>query len=393
MVEEQIEDVYALAPMQAGMLFHTLYASEHTAYLDQQLFALPGNLDVAAFKQAWQYLIQRHAVLRTSFHWEGLEEPLQVVHGEVDLPLDNRDWRNLSPAEQRVALDALMTEDRMRGVDLNEAPLMRVTLIRTDAGWQFLWTSHHVLLDRWSGSRVLAELSTAYRALCQGQQIDLPSIRPYRDYIRWLRQQDPNHAEAYWRRSLAGFTRPTMLPIDRAPGNLAGRGESARETVRLSEEATAALQSLARRHRLTLNTLIQGAWALLLSRYSGETDVLFGATVSGRPPALAGVESMVGLFINSLPVRVHVEGSAPLLEWLQGLQDQMVEMREYEYSSLVQIQGWSEVPRGVPLFESLVVVQSAGADGLPEASGSAFTRQDGLFVPLVWNPQLISPST
>src|SRR5205085_4004820 len=154
------------------------------------------------------------------------------------------------------------------------------------------------------------------------------------------------------------FTAPSALPIDRAPGVVAGCSQPARQQDWLSEAASAALQSLARQHRLTLNTLIQGAWALLLSRYSGEEEVLFGATVSGRPATLEGVESMVGLFINSLPVRVKVFPHEPLLSWLERLQEEMVELREYEYSSLVQIQGWSEVPRGTPLFESIVVVQN-----------------------------------
>ena len=258
---------------------------------------------------------------------------------------------------------------------------MRVTLIRTAAfNWQLLWTSHHLLLDRWSGSRVLSELIAAYEALRQGRRIDLPRLRPYRDYIRWLRQQDPDRAETYWRRSLAGFTNPTVLPIDRAPGSLTSKGEFGREHIRVSEETSSALQSLARQHRLTLNTLIQGAWALLLSRYSGEEDVLFGATVSGRPPSLSGVESMVGLFINSLPVRVKVPGSARVVEWLQRLQDDVSEMREYEYSSLVQIQGWSEAPRGVPLFESLVIVQGSTAEEAAQASVAARSAGDTLQV-------------
>ena len=313
----------------------------------------------AAFERAWQHLIARHAVLRTSFHWEGLEEPLQVVHERAELSIDVRDWSDLPAAEQRAAMRALIQEQREAGLDLARAPLMRVTLARTSSDqWQLLWASHHLLLDRWAGSQVLSELIAAYEAFHQGRRSELPWPRPYGDYISWLQEQDPQRAETYWRRTLAGRTGPTALPIDRAPGTLPGPHLPGGQQVRLSEEASSALQALARQHRMTLNTLFQGAWALLLRRYSGEEDVLFGATVSGRPPSLTGVESMVGMFINSLPVRVHVSDDEPLLDWLQRLQEATLELREYEYSSLVQVQSWSEIPRGIPLFDSLIVVQN-----------------------------------
>ncbi|HLK56986.1 MAG TPA: amino acid adenylation domain-containing protein, partial [Chthonomonadaceae bacterium] len=385
MREDQIEDVYALSPMQGGMLFHTLYAEETSAYLDQQVFALQGMLDTDAFEGAWRYLIERHPVLRTSFHWEGLEEPLQVVHGSVELPLEHRNESHLSEGAQQARIQEVLHAHRTQGIEISQAPLMRMTLIRTGpASWHFVWTVHHLLLDRWSTSQLLNELGVAYEAHRRGERIALPPVRPFGDYIGWLQAQDPARAEAYWRRTLAGFTHPTALPVDRSPGAQPGPDLPVRLQIRLSEETSAALQALARRHRLTINTLVQGVWALLLSRYSGEEDVLFGATVSGRPASLAGVETMVGMFINSLPVRVRVPGSASLVEWLQQLQESMLELREYEYSALIQVQGWSDIPRGTPLFDSLVVVQNTptvssvqepGED--PEPGGALKVRSVG----------------
>ena len=183
--------------------------------------------------------------------------------------------------------------------------------------------------------------------------------RPYGDYIAWLQQQDLSQAEAFWRQTLKGFTTPTVLNVGQDHESSSQQGERyAEQQLRLSAAETAALQALAQQHHLSLNTLVQGAWAILLSRYSGQEDVVFGATVAGRPTDLAGIESMIGLFINTLPVRVQVTPAALLLPWLQELQSQQVEARQYEYSPLVQVQGWSDVPRGLPLFESLLVFEN-----------------------------------
>src|SRR5579862_922834 len=168
MRSSKVQDVYALSPLQAGMLFHTIYAPEAAVYLDQHVYTLHGDLDASAFEGAWQYLVERHAVLRTSFHWEGLKEPLQVVHESIQVPVDHLDWRGLSNEEQQAALAALRKKDRERGIDLSQAPLLRLTLVRTAADtWQFLWTIHHILVDRWSVSQVISEFATAYEALCQ----------------------------------------------------------------------------------------------------------------------------------------------------------------------------------------------------------------------------------
>ncbi|HLK57997.1 MAG TPA: amino acid adenylation domain-containing protein, partial [Chthonomonadaceae bacterium] len=372
MMKDQVEDVYGLSPMQSGMLFLTLYASGSAVYQDQHVFELEGNLNITAFERAWQHLIARHAVLRTSFHWEGLEEPLQVVHATADLPIERLDWREMAAEEQETAFTALMARDHACRIDLSQPPLMRVMLVRTaPATWRILWTIHHLLVDRWSCAQIIAELGTAYEALCEERRVPLPTIRPYRNYIHWLRQQDPARAEAFWRRQLSGLNSPTVLPIDREPGSLQDTGRSEKVLALLSVETSQTLQTLCRQNRLTLNTVMQGAWALLLSRYTGEHDVLFGVTVSGRPASLPDVETMVGMFINSLPARVQVPDAMPVVAWLKRLQGEMVEMREYEYSSLVQIQGWSEIPRGVRLFQSLVIVQNVPTSDALQDPGEA----------------------
>lgn len=363
MKAENIQDIYELSPAQQGILFHSLYSPESGVYFVQIRFTLHGLLNVVAFDRAWQQVVARHTALRTSFYWESLDKPLQVVNLKVKVSLEQHDWRGIAPVEQQERLDAFLESDRKQGFDLSQAPLMRLTLIRVaDNSYQFVWSQHHLILDGWSTVLVLKEVVELYDGLSQGKDLTLTPSRAYGDYIAWLQQQDLSKAEMFWRQALGGIQAPTPL-IGLDADNLSNQEEKYDEQLlKLSAETTAAVQSLARQHQLTLNTLVQGAWALLLGRYSGEEDVVYGSTVSGRPADLVGAELMVGLFINTLPVRVKVDAEQSLLVWLRQLQGQLVEMRQYEYSPLVEIQGWSEVPRGVPLFESIVVFENYPVD-------------------------------
>lgn len=357
---ENIADIYELSPMQQGMLFHTLYAPKSGVYFEQRNCILHGKLNVTAFKQAWQQVVARHPVLRTSFYWEEIDKPLQVVYQSVDLPWVEYDWLGLTPTEQEEQLEAFLQADREQSFELNRAPLMRCALIKVrEDAYQFVWSHHHLLMDGWCNAIILKEVLSFYEAFNKSQNLYLNTPRLYRDYIIWLQQQNNSQAEAFWRQALQGFTAPTPLVVNANVGNLSNQKEIYdHQYLQLSATFTAALQSLAAQHHLTLNTLVQGAWGLLLSRYSGERDVVFGATVSGRPTSLSGVEFMVGLFINTLPVRMQVSPEAELLPWLQQLQAEQIEREQYSYSSLIDIQGWSDVPRGTPLFESLVVFEN-----------------------------------
>ncbi|MFZ5915510.1 MAG: non-ribosomal peptide synthetase, partial [Chloroflexota bacterium] len=369
--KRNIEAVYALSPMQQGMLFHSLYAPESGVYLEQLSAILRGHLDVAAFERAWQRVTERHAVLRTSFVWKRLDKTLQVVHKRVSLPLELQDWRGLSSAEQDARLEAFLQADRNRGFNLAAPPLLRLALLRlADDAYRLVWSHHHLLLDGWSLPLLMREVRTFYQAFSQGRDLDMGPAHPFRNYIAWLQQQDQAAAEIYWRRMLQGFEAPTPLVVDRDPAQRRpDQGYGEQETV-LPQESTAMLEALARQHRLTLSTIVQGAWALLLHRYSGQDDVVFGTTVSGRPADLPGAETMVGLFINTLPLRTSVPSDVSVVVWLKQLMARQVEMRQYEYSSLVQIQEWSDVPRGAPLFESIFVFENYPVD-------ASLRRQEG----------------
>jgi len=355
----RIEDIYPLAPLQSGLMFHSFYDPEPGVYCIQLGCRLLGELNVPAFKQAWQQLVDHHPVLRTRFQLEHQDQPLQIVHKQAQLPIIEYDWRDDSAQQQALRWRQLLADDQAKGFDFTRAPLMRLGLVQcSDKEYYFLWTYHHVLLDGWSGPLLLKGVFAAYEALRRGEAALLPAVRPYRDYIGWLQSQDMGAAEAYWRTALSGFTAPTPLIID----NIAQQHGYAKHSLTLSAAHSRALQHFVKQRQLTLNTLVQGAWAVLLSRYSGDNDVAFGVTVSGRPADLIGVEDMVGLFINTLPLRIKIAPDCTVLEGLQAILEQNQDMRAYEFAPLTQIQGWSEVPRGTALFESLLVFENYPID-------------------------------
>ncbi len=357
---KNVEDIYPLSPMQQGMLFHTIYAPDEGVYTEQLMCTLMGGLNIPALKQSLQRAVDRHPALRTCFLWEDLDEPLQIVRDHATLPLREYDWREVHEDEREERLQDFLKTDRERGFDISRAPLLRATLIHlATTTYKFVFTYHHMLLDGWSVGLLFREVFASYQASCAGRKPEPGPSYPYSDYVAWLQQQDMRHAEIFWRKELKGFKAPTPLGIVRTDYHASRKAPAyAEEQIELSLAATLALQSFARSNRLTLSDLLKGAWAILLSRYSGESDVVFGMTVSGRPTDLKDAESIIGLFINTLPVRVTVSRELPLLRYLRGLQEQQFELQPFEHSPLVQIRGWSQVPGNLPLFESIFVFEN-----------------------------------
>lgn len=365
--EEAIEDIHPLSPMQQGMLFHSVFSPGEGLYLSQVTCRFDNGFDANAFEKAWHKVVERHSIFRSAFIWEGLDEPAQVVYRSVRLPSAQLDWRQYSDAEQEVLLTAFLRDEYERDLDFSAAPLMHIAHIRLrDDTYQFVWTYHHMLMDAWSESLVMTEVLSLYEDYCQLQPAVLPAPRPYGAYIDWLQQQDLRLAEDYWRRIFTGFTGPVRLRLDHLhSGATPAASDYAESRTILSAEKTQAVKDGARRAHLTVSNVVQGCWALLLSHYSGSDDVVFGLNVSGRPATLPGVETIVGLFINTLPVRVVLPKQASLRAWLKEIQEQQAEMKQYEYSPLVQLQAWSGVPQGISLFESILVFQNAPSTSEP----------------------------
>ncbi|MGF1487764.1 MAG: amino acid adenylation domain-containing protein, partial [Prochloraceae cyanobacterium] len=290
---KNIASIYPLSPTQQGMLFHSLYAPESGVYFQQISLSLNGKIDVDAFCVAWQKVVERHSVLRTFFVWENRQAPLQVILKQVNLPWTNLDWQGFSATEQQQQLSDLLLGQRKRGFQFECAPLMACTLIKlSDDSYKFIWSFHHILIDGWSVPIIFQEVLSFYAAQLLAQSCDLPRPRPYSDYLTWLNCQNQEAGIEFWRQTLQGLSAPTSLGVDRFQSRK-GQQQSSNNyrelKLGLSAQISRQLKEIAQKHQLTLATIVQGAWALLLNRYSGEKDLVFGVTVSGRPGSLSGV--------------------------------------------------------------------------------------------------------
>jgi amino acid adenylation domain-containing protein len=345
--------------MQAGMTFHTLSRHDQDIYLEQTTFILDGVTDPDVLAAAWQHVSDQTPVLRTAVAWENIPHPLQVVHTTAPLPVTRLDWTGLDQAARHDALTQYLDHDRAAGLDLTAPPLMRLAIARlSPTQVHLIWTFHHLLLDGWSVFHVLTDVFAAHTALAAGRPPAPVTRPPFRDYLHWLARQDPSHAETYWRHALAGFSTPTPLPYDRPPTQHHTAQSAQWHSAVLDKQGSARLRKFAHQHGLTINTLLQGAWALLLSRYSGHRDVIFGATVSGRPADLPGASDITGIFINTLPVRAQVDDACTVTAWLQALQSAQAEARQYHAAALAQVQAWAPVPDGTSLFDTIVVFEN-----------------------------------
>ncbi|WP_367133476.1 MULTISPECIES: amino acid adenylation domain-containing protein [Streptomyces] len=375
--------VLPLSPLQEGMLFHSLYDSTAPdAYVVQISLDLDGHLDTGALRRAAQALLHRHEALRAGFHSLPSGETVQVIPAEAAPEWAETDLSGAGAAEQEAGLSRIAAADRARRFDLAAPPLLRFAVTRTgERRHRLLVTSHHILFDGWSLPILLGDLFTLYRG--SDHDPGLPAVRPYREFLGWLAEQDRPAATRAWKAALSGLKQPTLL---------AGTADAARDPApagtlltRLPAELTGRLTAAARRRGLTVNTLIQAAWALLLGRVTGSTDVVFGATVSGRPPALPGVDGMAGLFINTVPVRVRPEPGEPLSALLQRLQDQQAELSGHHHLALMDIHRATGLPT---LFDTVLAFENypfdAAALDLSQAGLTAVDAdvRDGAHYPL-----------
>ncbi|MFI6210327.1 amino acid adenylation domain-containing protein, partial [Streptomyces sp. NPDC051041] len=388
-----LEDVLPLSPLQEGLLFHAHYDQEGTdVYTAQVELDLKGRLDGQALRRSWTALLRRHANLRAAFVPDTAGVPVQVIVRDPALPWRTVDLSALPEADAEAEADRIAAEERARRIDPARAPLMRLTLVRLDGvRHRLVLTNHHILFDGWSVPVLAKELFALYAATASdgnggtgddgGAGPVLPPPTPYSAYLAWLADQDGQAAERAWADALDGVEEPTLLAPDATTAG--APGVPARIGADLPAPAVAALRRLARERGLTVNTLVQGAWALLLSRMTGRDDVVFGTTVSGRPPEIPGVESMAGLFINTLPVRVVLDPAEPLTDLLLRLQTAQADLMAHQHIGLSRINRLSGLPR---LFDTLVVFENYPvADGLapsPDLAVTGSTVHDATHYPV-----------
>ncbi|MEM7466418.1 MAG: amino acid adenylation domain-containing protein [Pseudomonadota bacterium] len=356
-MSSSVIDLYALSPLQEGMLFHSRVEAATDTYIEQRWCTIDGDLDEVAFKAAWEKVVARHDVLRTEFHWQELEEPVQVVYDRATLTWFEADWSQLDYSEQEERFKQWLLTDRRRGFELDRAPLMRCALISCGSGRRrFVWTYHHLLFDGWCNGPLLKEVLLHYRQRNESAAIVLPESFRYRAYIDWLAEVDQAESAAYWQETLEGFATPSTLELE-APADDTGPDYTYHESS-LDAELSKRLIGFTKTQRITANTIMQGAWAFLLSIFTDTDDVVFGTVVAGRPPELPGVDQAIGLFINTVPVRVDFNVELTVKDWLIAIQDAQRDRERHGYGNLGHIQAASEVPNGVALFETLLVFEN-----------------------------------
>ncbi|WP_369166895.1 amino acid adenylation domain-containing protein [Streptomyces sp. R28] len=335
-------DVLPLSPLQEGLLFLALYEPDDP-YVGQLVLEIDGGFDADRMRAAATALLRRYPNLRAAFRSRSAGAPVQMVPADVKVGWEQRDEDDL---------EAFLARDRARGFSVVRPPLLRFTAL----GDRLVLTHHHLLLDGWSLPLLVRDLFTLYGGT------ELAPAAPYRDYLAWLGRQDHEASAEVWRRQLAGLAGPTLL----APADRTCDAHDVHELV-LPEALTDALSATARAHRLTLNTVVQGLWGLLLSAFTGRDDVVFGATVSGRPPELPGAESMVGLFVNTLPVRVRVDHEEPLAALLARLQHEQQSLHPHQHASLAEMTratGFDALFDTVVAFENYPMSDGIEAGGL-----------------------------
>ncbi|MBL1210748.1 condensation domain-containing protein [Geminocystis sp. GBBB08] len=349
---------FSLSNLQQGILFHSLYEENKGLYVEQIVGDLTEKIDRDLFTQTWQQIINRHDILRTSFIWENVEQPQQIINEVINFNLNTQDWSHLSLEKIQQKFEQFLKEDREKGFNLQQAPLMNLSLFKLEENhYKMLWTFHHILLDGRSFTLILKEVFNLYSAKLNQENLNLSEPIPYQNYINWLQEQDLQKAQDFWQHQFKNFTNPTNIKIQKFTNQIINNQEKNRETITLSKELTQNLHKFVQENNLTLNTLIQGAWALLLSRYSGDNDIIFGAVRACRH-SVKNAESIIGLLINTIPVRIIISPEQNVLSYLNQVRQNWLEIRDFEYTPLAKIQQWINLPANISLFDSLLVFEN-----------------------------------
>lgn len=383
------DESFSLTAVQQGMLFHQVQAPRSGVDIEQMILSLREPIDATNLRKAWQIVSDLHGVLRTRVHWEDLRTPLQEVLPAVEIALEEQDLSDLLPIEQEAFLSRFLREDRILGIDLAHAPLFRLQLLRLGAAnYRLVWTFPHLLLDGGSFPIVVRDVFLAYEALGRGESPELTRPSPFANHIAWLEHETSQKSQAaaeFFRSMLAGFAAKNELcpasadgPVSssRARGDSRGRALFGEADAEISSAHTGKLRALSREHGITLNTFVQAAWALVVADFSRDLDVVFGVVRACRRSGLPDAERMVGLFINTLPMRVAVAPGRPLLDWLSELRAGYVAARPFEHTPLLAAQAVSEIPSGTSLFDSIIVFNESRMDTTMKALGGAYAQRD-----------------
>jgi amino acid adenylation domain-containing protein len=370
---------FGLSPLQKGMLFHHLLDPHSGVDIEQMVIDLRENIDSDRLTSSWNLVIARRELLRAGFDWGSRSEPVHVVAEQATITMRRLDLTSLDSAGQERATAEYLTDDRRAGFDLAQPPLMRLTLaVLGPDQFRLFWTFHHLLMDGRSFTLILREVFESYECLASGRTIEFVPSPSYREYIGWLETLDLSGADSFWKNKLEGMESPTALPLD--PGRLStsaltDASQYGEVEIRVPREATEFLHAFAREENVTLNTMLQAAWGLLLARHNGARDVLFGATKTTRTSSIPGARGSVGLFLVTLPLRLEIPADTPVGEWLRGVRAEWIALRPFEQVPLTDIAKWAPFRSSAGLFDSLVVFENSSFEADLQALGPPWTSR------------------
>ncbi|MBU3162817.1 amino acid adenylation domain-containing protein, partial [Clostridium estertheticum] len=354
---DNIKNIYPLAPMQEGMLYHTLYDNKSDAYNEELVIKIKGQLDIELLKQSFNRLVERHDILRTAFDYENFNRSMQIVFYKRKADVKYVDISDEKFVKEDY-IDKVVKNDKKQGFDLNKDVLIKLTIIKTQEDvYNLILNNHHIIMDGWCLNIIMLELFKIYNELKYGYKANLKEVVPYSEYIEWLNNKDRDAAKEYWRKYLLDYNEVTAVPLE----NKESSKEYKKEEINLNigKDITRKLEAIARNSKVTINTIIQSVWSVLLNKYNNSSDSVFGYVVSGRNPEVKGIENMLGLFINTIPLRVKAEGNMTFKELLTTVNKSFLESSEYDFYPLAEIQGLSEVKEklvnNIMIFENYPV--------------------------------------
>ncbi len=379
-----IQDIYELSPMQYGMLFHSLVDRHSGEYFEQSEIIIEGDIDCKILEKSFNEVLNRYETLRTKFVYEDIDRPLQIVLTKREVKINFKDIRNLDNVEQQKSIETYKTEERHKGFDLNSDNLTKLTLFKTeDQKFTFIWSFHHILMDGWCTTILFRDLLTFYRNVKYGASYKMPPTNKFRNYITWLQSQDNDKSLDFWKKYLQNFNGANSLPkkIKEEPEFKKGK-----LTLKLEDSVKQRLIQFASRNAVTPNVLLQTVWGLILQLYNDTDDVIFGSVTSGRPSEIENVEEMVGLFINTVPIRIKRNETDTFNTLLDRIKNETLEIKKYEYSSLADIQSFTD--KGIELIDHVFLFQNfAINDGFKELNKSSTHIDVGFKVQKVHNEE------
>ncbi len=349
-----IQDIYKLSPMQEGILFHAVSNRSET-YFQQCAFDISGKLDIDLLENCFNEIVKRYDILRTVFVYEGLSKPFQAVLKERKVALRYEDISCMDDHGKHEYYKAFKKLEREAGFDVTRDSLIKMSVFYCgDGQYKLIWSFHHILMDGWCMSILFGELLKRYTSFYGKTKLELPQVTPYRNYIEWLQKNDENSALEYWDKYLQGYSTQALLPQMNKRENQSYKQKQF--TMKLDEECVRNIEDMGKQYHVTQNTVIQSVWGILLQKYTGNEDVVFGAVVSGRPAEIENIENMLGLFINTIPVRISTQSQTKFSELVTARQDEALEAEQHSYISLSKVQAASELKQG--LFDHIIIYEN-----------------------------------